>query len=177
MAKTQLVISVLSKDRPGLVQDITAIIGETGCNLEDSRAAVLGGGFAIILLATGNWSAVAKLETALNKLAGEQDLTLSMRRTELTPVSAPMLPYMVDVVSLDHPGIVNQLATFLSQRGINILNLTTHAYSAAHTATPMFAVHMDIEVPAQLHVAALREDFLDLCDDLNLDGVIEPAKA
>jgi glycine cleavage system transcriptional repressor len=40
----------------------------------------------------------------------------------------------------------------------------------------MFSVHISLEVPADTHIASLREEFLDFCDRLNLDAVIEPIK-
>ena len=40
----------------------------------------------------------------------------------------------------------------------------------------MFAVHMCLDVPADTHIATLREEFLEFCDQLNLDAVIEPLK-
>ena len=39
----------------------------------------------------------------------------------------------------------------------------------------MFSVQMTINVPASLHIADLREDFQELCDELNLDGALDPA--
>ena len=33
-----------------------------------------------------------------------------------------------------------------------------------------------IGIPANTHIALLREEFLDFCDDLNLDAVMEPIK-
>ncbi len=171
-----LVISAIGDDRPGIVEPLSRIILENGCNIEDSRMSVLGGTFAVILLVSGNWNSLAKLEGALAALGRERDLVITSRRTEPRPASAQLLPYSVDVIALDHPGIVHELATFFSTRGINIQDLTTNTYSAAHTATPMFSVRIVVEIPAQQHIAALREEFLDLCDELNLDGVIEPIK-
>jgi glycine cleavage system transcriptional repressor len=40
----------------------------------------------------------------------------------------------------------------------------------------MFAVQMTIGIPRSVHVATLREEFMDYCDDNNLDAVIEPAQ-
>lgn len=77
---------------------------------------------------------------------------------------------------MDHPGIVNQLAEFFSERDINIEDMVTNSYSAAHTGTPMFSVHMSVGIPSEIHIAALREEFMDYCDALNLDAVIEPIK-
>jgi glycine cleavage system transcriptional repressor len=35
---------------------------------------------------------------------------------------------------------------------------------------------MIIDVPAHVQISQLREDFLDLCDEDNLDAVMEPIK-
>jgi glycine cleavage system transcriptional repressor len=86
------------------------------------------------------------------------------------------LPYVVDVVALDNPGIVHHLANFFSQRNINIEELTTTSYAAPHTGTPMFAVNLEVGVPADIQISELRDDFMNFCDTMNLDAVLEPAK-
>ncbi len=40
----------------------------------------------------------------------------------------------------------------------------------------MFAVQMTVNVPRHLHVATLRDEFLEYCDEHNLDAVMEPAQ-
>ncbi|MGD8643718.1 MAG: glycine cleavage system protein R [Chromatiales bacterium] len=174
---SHLVIAAVGDDRPGIVEKLSKVILENGCNVLDSRMSVLGDTFAVILLTSGNWNALAKLETALAQVGREQGLTLINKRAEPRDLKTSVLPYSVDVVSMDQPGIVHELAAFFSEREINIQDMATMAYNAAHTATPMFSVRMIIEVPAKQHIAALREEFLDVCDELNLDGVLEPVKA
>jgi glycine cleavage system transcriptional repressor len=80
------------------------------------------------------------------------------------------------VVALDQPGIVHNLARFFSRRNINIQEMVTTSYAAAHTGTPMFSVHLTVEIPATQQISALREEFMEFCDQLNLDAVIEPVK-
>ena len=80
------------------------------------------------------------------------------------------------MISLDHPGIVYRLANFFSTRSITIHDLNTSSYAAAHTGSPMFAVHMTIDIPAEIHIAALRDEFMDFCDEYNLDAIMEPIK-
>ena len=172
----QLVIAAVGRDRPGLVDQLSGWITESGCNIADSRMMVLGGEFAVLLLATGNWNNLAKLENQAKQLQEKLDMTLHIKRTGARPSAGDFLPYGVDVVALDHPGIVHNLANFFSQRGINIQDLITSSYSAAHTGTPMFTVHMTLDVPADTHIASLREEFMEFCDRLNLDAVIEPVK-
>ncbi len=40
----------------------------------------------------------------------------------------------------------------------------------------MFSVHMNVEIPAKTQISTLREEFMDFCDQMNLDAVIEPVK-
>lgn len=174
--KNFLVISALGKDRPGIVKSLSKKILDEGCNITDSRMTVLGGEFAILLLVEGQWNTLAKLENALPELEHELDLTIIGKRTQKRSPSSNQLPYMVEVVAMDHPGIVNHLAEFFSERNINIEDLITTSYAAAHTGTPMFAVHMSVGIPGDIHLAGLRDEFMDYCDALNLDGVIEPIK-
>ena len=174
--KTFLVISALGKDHPGLVNELSRAILEQGCNIEDSRMTVLGGEFAAILLVQGKWNTLAKVENVLPELERSLGMTIISKRTGERSRSTDKLPYGVDVVAMDHPGIVNTLAGFFAERGINIEDMATSTYAAAHTGTPMFSVHMTVGIPASTHIATLREEFMDYCDGLNLDAVLEPLK-
>ena len=174
--KTFLVISALGADQPGIVNQLSKAILDHGCNIEDSRMAVLGGEFAAMLLVEGKWNTLAKVENALPELEKQLGMTIIAKRTGERRTPSNLLPYAVDVVSMDHPGIVNNLAGFFAERNINIEDMMTSTYAAAHTGTPMFSVHMTVGIPADLHIAALREEFMDYCDTLNLDAVLEPLK-
>lgn len=176
MQNNLLVISALGEDRAGIVNELSRVISDTGCNIEDSRMTVLGGDFAIILLVEGRWNELAKLEAALPGVGRRLGLAVNAKRTTPARREGNLLPYTVEVVSIDHPGIVNQLANFFSSREINIRDMATTSYAAAHTGTPMFQVQMTVDVPAAMHIARLREDFMDFCDQLNLDAIIEPVK-
>ena len=175
--KSYLVLSALGKDRPGILDELSKTILEHDGNLADSRMTVLGGEFAILLLVEGNWNTLAKLEDAIPALAQKTNLTITVRRTEERPPASDLLPYSVEVVSLDHPGIVHSLSNFFSRRNINIEDMMTSSYAAAHTGTPMFSVTMSVGIPSDVHIATLREEFMEFCDSLNLDAVLEPIKS
>ncbi|TVO74840.1 glycine cleavage system protein R [Sedimenticola selenatireducens] len=171
-----LVISALGKDRPGIVDALSKSILEFGCNITDSRMTVLGGEFAILLMVEGNWNTLTKMEESIAGLEQQLSLTIIAKRTEQRDRSNPFLPYVVEVVSLDHPGIVHQLASFFSKRSINIEDMATTSYAAPHTGTMMFSVHMTVGIPADIHIASLRDEFMEFCDAINLDAIIEPAQ-
>ena len=172
-----IVISAVGADRTGIVQDLTKVILACGGNIEESRMTTLGSEFAMLLLVSGNWHTLSRLEQGLDKLCESGDLTVSVKKTDAKPVDETRMPYAVDIVSLDQQGIVFNLANFFTARDIEIADVATRSYAAAHTGAPMFAVQMAINVPSSLHVAQLREEFLDLCDRLNLDAILEPVKS
>jgi glycine cleavage system transcriptional repressor len=169
-----IVFSVLGDDRPGIVDELSTAILEHQCNIEDSRMSVMGGVFAVILLVSGEADALKRVQDTLENMQNKGGLTISSRTAGERSSQGSYLPYQVQIVSMDHPGIVNRLSHFFATRGINIQQLETSSYSAAHTATPMFAVHMTIEIHSSQHLAELRDSFYTLCDEYNLDGVIEP---
>lgn len=172
-----LVITAVGKDRPGIVNDLTRHILDSGCSIADSRMTILGGEFALILLLSGNWNDIAKIENTLPKAADKLGLSLNFKHTELRPASGGLLSYHVDALAIDQPGIVHQVAEFFSSRNINIESLNTDAYKAAHTGTPMFAVSMTVNIPADQSIAQIREQYLDFCDRLNMDGIMEPVRS
>ena len=172
----QLVLSALGEDKPGLIDELSRCVLNSGCSIFDSRMAVLGGNFALLLQVGGNWNNIAKLENQVAGLESSLGLTITSRRTAVLQPGKDLLPYGVDVVALDQPGIVHNLAKFFSQRQINIQEMVTSSHPAAHSGTPMFSVHMNVDIPASVQIASLREEFMEFCDQLNLDAVIEPVK-
>lgn len=171
-----LVISALGKDRPGIVNDLSKAILDCGGNVEDSRMTVLGGEFALILLVSGHWSAIGKLEHQLPALGKKLDLTIVVRHTEPRAARANMVPYVIDVISMDHAGIVHDIAEFFATRKINIEEMSTWTYPAAHTGTSMFSMNMTVSIPSEVNIGRLRQEFTEFCDTLNLDATLEPSR-
>ena len=172
-----IVLSAVGTDRSGVVKDISKAILDCGGNIEESRMASLGAEFAVLMLISGNWHTPAKLEKAMKSLSDVHDLTISLKKTGERPEQAECIPYGVDVVCLDQPGIVFHLSEFFAAREIEICDLATRRYAAPHTGSPMFAVQMTVSIPGTSAIAELREDFHDLCERLNLDAILEPVKA
>jgi glycine cleavage system transcriptional repressor len=173
--KKYLLLSAIGSDRPGLVRDIAKAVADVGCTIADCRSTVLGREFTMLLLAAGNWSAVAKLESHAAALAKRLDLAITTRRTEERE-PRDMLPYVVDVAALERPGILSEVADFFTRRDINIEELNSWTYAAAGTGAEMVSVSLNISVPADLHIGRLRDEFTDFCDSLNLDATLEPAR-
>ncbi len=171
-----IAISAIGANRPGLVEAFIKAVRECGCNVADSRMTVLGDRFAMMMLLSGTWDAIAKIENLLPRLEEQLDISTIAERTESRKHAGSLMPYAVEVVAVDNVGIVQEIAHFFSEREINIEDLYSGTYAAAHTETPMFSLHMTISVPTDLSIATLRGEFMEFCDQLNLDSIMEPVK-
>jgi glycine cleavage system transcriptional repressor len=172
-----IVISAVGTDRTGVVQDITKVILACGGNIEESRMTTLGSEFAMLMLVSGNWHTLSRLEDQLTKLSENDNLTVAIRKTSAKATKEDRMPYAVDVVSLDQQGIVYSLANFFASHDIEIADGATRHYAAAHTGAPMFEVQMAINIPASIHVAQFRDIFHEFCDQMNMDAILEPVKS
>jgi glycine cleavage system transcriptional repressor len=166
------VISTIGRDRPGIVNELSELIARLGLNIEDSRMAVLGGEFAVLMSVAGEQKALAELDRSLDVMARAADFAYLFRPTG-SRVAASSLPYRVRLVAMDHPGIVHGVAGFFSARNINIRDLETETVHAPHTGTPIFNLDMTIEIPTGTRIRQLRGEFETYCDTHDLDGALE----
>ncbi len=171
-----IVLSVLGTDRSGVVDSISKVILDCGGNIEESRMTALGKEFAMLVLVSGNWHTLNKLEASLDKLTSDNDLNFTIKKTDARLDNNECMPYGVDIVCLDQPGIVFNLSSFFAARNIEISEVVTRRYAAAHTGAPMFSLQMTVSLPSSVHISQLRDEFMEFCDQLNLDALLEPIK-
>jgi glycine cleavage system transcriptional repressor len=170
-----MAITAIGTDRAGLVRDLSQAVSGSGGSIRESRMTALGSEFAILMLVAGNWHSVNKIRDRLNQLQRDSGLTITVRDTEPRVIEASA-PYNIDVVALDQEGIVLRLSSFFANRSLEIAEMNTRRYNAPHTGAAMFSVQMTVNLPADVHVATLRDEFLDFCDEHNLDAIMEPAQ-
>ncbi len=171
-----LVISALGSDKPGIISELSRFALEQQCNILDTRMTVLGEAFALLMMVSGNSEAIEQLKQALSGAASDLELTITLQSTQQKQQQEPALPYHVEVVAIDNPGIVHEITGFFSNRKINIEEMNTGTYSAAHTGTLMFSLTVEIKIPGSVNISNLKDDFISFCDERNLDATIEPCK-
>lgn len=172
--KRHAILTAIGADRVGIVDELAALILQEGCNIEESRMAVLGGEFAIILLLSGAEEGVRRLAGSLPGHGRSSGLQLSLKET-VPPRGAPdSRPYRIETVSLDTPGILHAVTSILAKHRINIEDLETDTTSAPWTGAPMFVMRARIAVPASVSIAGVREDLEELEAQSNLDVRLTP---
>lgn len=170
--KAYLVLTAVGPDRPGLVNELSQMIHSAGANLEDSRMAILGGEFALLLLVSGSEQALGKVEQAGPSLAEELGLRLMLKRTARRDSPRDFLSYRIRVTGVDRPGIVHAVAGVLAKRGINVASLDSRVSYAPLSGTPMFTLDAELQVPSELALSELRRELSAICDEENLDFVL-----
>ncbi len=174
------VLTAVGEDRPGLVDAASKFILECGCNIADSRMAVLGGEFAMLLLVAGEKPAVEKLLAGAAAAGARVGLSIQAKATRAPGGGGPdalagLVPYEIAAYSMDHPGIVQQVAHFLAERKINVRALETRLSNAPTTGLPLFSLHATVDVPASTKVAELRRGLEEIGARENIDIEVRPA--
>ena len=149
---------------------------DSGCNIEVYRMLRLGESFALLAEFSGTWDAIAKMEDLSARLAEEFDLAVSSRRNQEEEKLGEVMPYAIDLVAASRSGIVYEILRFLRQNEVEVQEQHTNSYQAPHSNARMLSLHMNVDIPVRSSLAALRAGFMDLCEQLNLDGIIEPVK-
>lgn len=169
-----VVLTAVGRDHPGLVHGISSMIREAGANIGDSRMAILGGEFAVILLVSGSPQAIEHVKEIAGRI--EADLELRCVLKETTPARSPSdyLPYRIDVRGADRPGIVEAISSILAGRGVNVASLESRLSYAPFSATPMFVLEAGLQVPSKTVLSELRGELAAACEEENLDFRLEP---
>ena len=171
-----LAITAIAPDQKKLMENVFKLAAKHECNVKDSRVMILGEDIASIILLAGNWSAIAKIESALPKLAEKENLYVHLKRTKPKKYENDHLPYLVQIIAIDNPGLVYDVSHFFTLQDIQINDLQTNPFAASHSGTEMVTMLMSVGVPTTINISDLRERFMLMCDELNIDGIMEPEK-
>ncbi|HSC69071.1 MAG TPA: ACT domain-containing protein, partial [Cellvibrio sp.] len=161
---TQLVLTVLCDDRPGVVEQLAQAITEHHGNWLESRMAQLAGKFAGILQVAVADAHQNELRTALTEL-NNKGFKIVIENAVST--SKPdCREFSFSVVGNDRPGIIREIAQAFAARHINMGELETACSSMPWSGEPLFEATGVIEVPKSVDMNELY-DYLDkIADDL-----------
>jgi glycine cleavage system transcriptional repressor len=174
--KEHLILTAIGPDRVGLVEKISEFISRHGCNIEDSKMAVFCGEFAVIVLISGDGAGLVKLARDYREIEAETGLSISIKTPSARKTGDFALPYKLTASCMDHPGIVYQISAVLRDLGINIESMETKTYAAPVSGTPLFQLEAGLAVPARTNINQLRERFIEIQREQNIDIDITPLK-
>ena len=169
---TEMVLTVIAKDRPGLVETIADVVAAHSGNWIESAMARLGGQFAGILRITVDEAGADALEAALLALR-EKDISITWRGGEKVEESAGTRRAKVSVIGQDHPGIVRDVSHAFTTFGVNVDRLNSTVFIASMSGSPMFVAEAEVLVPGEDVLDELREVLEEIAHDLTVDVEIQ----
>lgn len=169
--QTHLVFTVIAKDRPGLVERMAEVIAGLGGNWIESSMARLGGEFAGIVRVSIAGDSAGELVNQLKALS-EDGIDITLRSDKAGDDAPAGTSAHLELVSQDHPGILRDISSVLSDKGVSIENLETEVVSGSMQGEALFKASADLRLPAGLDPSdlsdALQETAGDLMADINL---------
>jgi glycine cleavage system transcriptional repressor len=165
----ELAITVIGRDRPGIVADVAEALADLGANLTDSTMTRLRGHFAMTLVCTG--PDAGEVEAALGPLAVRSRLLATVRAVGPEEATTPTgEPYVLSVHGADRLGIVAAVTRVVADAGGNITDLTTRLVG------PLYVLVAEVELPPG--TAAQTEERLNTAAaGLGVDVVLRPAES
>lgn len=163
----QLVITIISDDRPGIVDKLAAVISGHQGNWLESALSRLGGKFAGILLAEVPPGEQASLEQALKALAGE-GIRVSIDQAGQPPANGGREADF-EVVGNDRRGIVGEISRALAAHGVSVDELYTDTERAPMSGELLFRARAKVILPGTMTTDELQSILERLSDDLMVE--------
>ena len=164
-------VSVVGKDRPGIVAAVTEGLYHLGCNIADSSCTMLAGEFAMILIVShprpfSKTRLFDELKPACDRLG------MFLTVNNLTIDEVPRREHegeicLVSVYGADQPGIVFRVTRELAQQRINITDLATKLIGAREE--PVYVMMLEAALPEGLTPEHLEQLLSDLKKELNVE--------
>lgn len=171
-----LTITALGNKSTPFIAEILATVSNCDCNVVNLKSSNLAQSTAAYLLIDGNWNHIAKLETLLDNLQKRLEIQITTIRPEANAKKNNCIPYSLETISIDRHNVIEDITNFLYEREICIEEINASSYPAPYIQTPIFSTKFILQIPPQVRLLMLREEFLDFCDTLNIDAIIEPIK-
>lgn len=153
----EYIITVMSRDRPGIIAGIGKAVYQMGGNIEEISQTVVRGYFTVILCAT--FPSPPPVEKVREMIAstgtsGELEVGVRIRKPD-DPLSATPPTYDRFILTLfgtDRPGVIYHISSYLASLGINITDLYGRAEEGG------FTMVLELSVPPELDPRKLKED-------------------
>jgi len=161
--------------------DLVALITDSGCNIEkvnfDRTLNILSG----CILLSGKWNEIALLDKKLEKFLENQNINLDITKPKITTKFDDnskaeevigYIPYEIQVVNIDEPGIVNKFVDFFAYQEVDIEKLEAKVYESEYGAN-LIKLNIKVKVPGNLNITSLKEQFDIMCYDESFDATFK----
>ncbi len=165
------IITVLGKDQPGIISQITNILYELDCNLENANQMILQDQFAGFFIFTPPGDLpMSKLSKTINARIENQGLnvhidTVSDNGTLFDHTASES--FLITTIGLDQKGLVARFSKILADSNVNIENLK--AVFKGGTDPNANIMSYQVSIKPETDTARLFKQLRKKADELDLD--------
>jgi len=161
------VITVVGKDRPGLVDALSGWVAEAEGDWLDSHLTHIGDQFAGILQVSTPASRAEDFKANLNAISEETGLALECKQAQSVVGGGEI--FVMTCMGQDRPGIVKALTDILLEFQANVESLNTTYQDAPMSGGQLFEAHFQVRLPAEVDFSRLEERLSSIGEELMLD--------
>ncbi|MBW2031172.1 MAG: ACT domain-containing protein [Deltaproteobacteria bacterium] len=170
----KVVISILGRDRPGIVAAVSKILSEGKCNIEDVSQTILQTEFAGIFIVSlpddlRSLDLLERLEGGLRSL----DINVRVKGLEPAREEGPSYaaePFVVTTFGTDRIGLVAGVTEVMARFGVNITNLKAvfRGGDDPNSNIMIYEVDVPLDIELESFRDALRKRAAELGQDINI---------
>jgi len=170
---TQLVLSVIGSDRPGLTRALAAAVVSAGGNWLESHLSRLGGLYVgSVLVEVGQEGGEALRAAALKVDAHGLEVRIAPAGEGGGAMGEALI---FALVGQDRPGIVNQVTDVLSRLSANIETFETWVTDEPYSGIPLFHMEARLRLPQALQASKVQAALEDISAEVMVDFSLTPA--
>ncbi len=167
-----VIITAIGPDRPGMVHALATVLGQFGCNIEDTTMTRLGGEFAMILVVSPPSPSDARvLAEALAPLEKSHGLFINCNAIAARDENKTAPPrFIVSAYGAEKSGLLAGVTRVLAQQSANVTDVQTRV--AAGGAA--YIMLLEIELPATGDTVILERALQDAAHHLGVQISLRP---
>jgi len=171
----KLIITVLGKDRPGIIAQVTTDLFDLECNLENVNQMILQNQFAgFFIVEAPKGLSPESVQADLTKRNNGNGLTIHVQTLDTVTQVAGQTPgadiFLITTIGPDQKGLVSRFSSIIASFNANIVNLKAVFKGGsdpnANIMSYQVAVTQEVDAPALF--AALREKAEELALDIRI---------
>ena len=170
--QNRYMMTAFGRDRVGIVADVTSLLYEFDCNLEDTTMNMLSDEFTLNLLFSSNRDNIEEvLLRECRRLELEKGVSAFIRPLDNEPQEETnsYKNCTLHIECLDQVGIVYKTSRFLAEKKLNIVHLNSTSKPSPESGAALHLMEIQIQVPEEVSMEQLEDGLGTMADELQVD--------
>eukprot|EP00343_Euplotes_focardii_P007222 CAMPEP_0205823082 /NCGR_PEP_ID=MMETSP0206-20130828/14991_1 /ASSEMBLY_ACC=CAM_ASM_000279 /TAXON_ID=36767 /ORGANISM="Euplotes focardii, Strain TN1" /LENGTH=237 /DNA_ID=CAMNT_0053119927 /DNA_START=29 /DNA_END=742 /DNA_ORIENTATION=- len=154
-----VIITTTGPDRQGIVADVTDALDNHGASVQESRMALLGSNFALIMRAIVNDTVCTEdLKSTVEQKFPGFTVGLADTETQVAGFKGTRAILELNMEGPDQPGLLKNLTRILAAQNISVRDLHTNTHSAPFAGYSVFTTRTILAFPPEVNLEEFEED-------------------